>query len=338
MVLQVIKRALFALVIFIGIFAAWLSKATGSRPQDAPQKTFVEIERGKGVRPIARLLKEKSVISKRGPFLLEYQLFFFPRGLKAGEYQFTVPLNIKEVLHELIEGRIFLHPLTIPEGLTAEEIAALPPLLSFGREKEFLGAFGGTEALASWDPKARNLEGYLYPETYHFAKGTTAQQIAKAMVVQFKSVFGKPWLGRANEIGMLPRDVVIVASMIEKETSLPEEKKLVSAVFHNRLRLGMKLDCDPTIIYALKQKKSYEGRLKYKDLKLGSPYNTYLHQGLPPGPICNPGKDSLEAALYPAKEDYLYFVSRNDGSHVFSRSFTEHQNAVRRFQKNARRK
>jgi UPF0755 protein len=338
MVLKVIKRALLALVIFVGIFAAWLSDESDVRSRGTPRKVFVEIERGKGVRPIARLLKEKGIIPKKGPFLLEYQLFFFPRGLKAGEYQFSAPLKITEVLHELIEGRVFLHPLTVPEGLTADEIATIPALLNFGREEDFLGAFGETEDLATWDPKARNLEGYLYPETYHFAKGTTAREIARTMVAQFQYVFGKPWLARANEMGLLPRDVVTLASLIEKETSLPEEKKLVSAVFHNRLRLGMKLDCDPTIIYALKQKKSYQGRLTYKDLKLESPYNTYLHPGLPPGPICNPGKDSLEAALYPAKEDYLYFVSRNDGSHAFSRSFTEHQNAVRKFQKNTRRK
>ena len=154
-----------------------------------------------------------------------------------------------------------------------------------------------------------------------------------AMVDQFISVFDLEWRQRAKNLGFSIREIVILASLIEEETSHPEERTLVSATFHNRLRIGMKLDCDPTIIYALKQDNAYTGRLRYRDLKLDSPYNTYIYPGLPPGPICNPGRESLKAALYPADEDYLYFVSKNDGSHQFSRTFREHQNAVNIYQK-----
>jgi UPF0755 protein len=153
------------------------------------------------------------------------------------------------------------------------------------------------------------------------------------MVGQFRASFGEAWPARAEAIGLSIRQVVTLASLIEKETAVAEEKKLVSAVFHNRLRIGMKLDCDPTIIYALKQKGLFNGNLTKKDMSLDSPYNTYRHPGLPPGPICNPGRAALEAALYPAEEAYLYFVSRNDGTHHFSRTFAEHQNAVRLLQK-----
>ena len=151
------------------------------------------------------------------------------------------------------------------------------------------------------------------------------------MVDQFQAIFGERLEARAESLRMSVRQVVILASLIEKETSVPEEMKLVSAVFHNRLRIGMKLDCDPTIIYALKLKGAYDGQLTRKDLTLDSPYNTYRHAGLPPGPICNPGREALEAALYPAAEPYLYFVARNDGGHQFSRTFSEHAAAVQRY-------
>jgi UPF0755 protein len=155
------------------------------------------------------------------------------------------------------------------------------------------------------------------------------------MVGQFQRVFDGLWAARPPRLRLSVREAVILASLVEKETSIAEEKKLVSAVFHNRLRLGMKLDCDPTIIYALKRKGNYNGRLGKKDMTLDSPYNTYRYAGLPPGPICNPGREALQAALFPADEEFLYFVSRNDGTHHFSRTFREHLAAVRIYQKSA---
>jgi UPF0755 protein len=232
----------------------------------------------------------------------------------------------------LIRGKIYLHAVTVAEGLTARESADVFLSAGFGTAGEFIKAFREPEMILPWDGKARNLEGYLFPETYSLPKGLTAEEIFGKMVSQFKTVFDESWRRRSDELRMSVREVVTLASLIEKETSLQEEKKLVSAVFHNRLHRGMKLDCDPTIIYALKEKGLFDGRLHTKDLKLDNPYNTYRYPGLPPGPICNPGRESLRTALYPASDDYFYFVSKNDGSHIFSRTLREHQAAVRKYQ------
>ena len=242
-------------------------------------------------------------------------------------------MSTKKILTILSEGKVFFHPVTIPEGLTRREIAQHLESLGIIEEEDFLEACSRTELLGSYDIEAENLEGYLFPETYHFSRGISAGTIITILVTQFKTVFTEEWRQRATEINMTPRKVVILASLIEKETSFPEERKLVSSVFHNRLRIRMKLDCDPTIIYAMKEQGPYTGRLLKRLLKLDSPYNTYLRRGLPPGPICNPGQAALEAALYPSDEKYIYFVSKNDGSHVFSRTFSEHQRAVRKYQR-----
>jgi UPF0755 protein len=303
-------------------------------PRTLPaQSVFFDVEKGAGTKAVARSLEEKGLIRAELPFLAAHQLFFAPQKIKAGEYAFSSPLRAKDILEGLVEGKVHLCAVTIPEGLTAGEIAPLlGPLLADG-EKGFLAAFRNPAPIAPFDPKATDLEGYLFPETYHFPRGVPSEEAVRSMVGQFNHVFGGSWRERVHSLGLSTREAVTLASLVEKETSIPAERPLVSAVFHNRLRLGMKLDCDPTIIYALKQKGIFNGNLSKKDMALNSPYNTYLHAGLPPGPICNPGRGSLEAALFPSGEGYLYFVSRNDGSHHFSRTFAEHQAAVRRFQK-----
>ena len=241
-------------------------------------------------------------------------------------------LGEEDLLDRLVKGRVMLHSVTIPEGLTAREVLPLvSPLLGDG-EARFEAAVRDTRLVAAFDDRAQDLEGYLFPETYSFPGGVAAEEVVAAMVVEFTKVFGEASRTRARELHLTVRQAVTLASLIEKETAIPEERRLVSAVFHNRLRIGMKLDCDPTVIYALKLKGTYGGRLTKKDLALSSPYNTYVSGGLPPGPICNPGRDALEAALEPAPEPYLYFVSKNDGTHFFSRTFAEHSAAVRRYQ------
>jgi UPF0755 protein len=333
MLLRTIRTLLLLAIAAVLFLAYWISKEL-SVPQSFPEKrSFFEVPKGSGAGAIARKLKESGLIKKKSLWTLEYRLFFHPRHLKAGEYVFESPLLIKDILSAMIEGNVYLHPLTIPEGLTGKEISDCIQAQGLASEEEFFQAFRNTEPIASWDYRAENLEGYLFPETYHFPRRTEAAQIIAAMVTQFQAIFDEARRRRADELGLSIREVVILASLVEKETALKEEKPLVSAVFHNRLRRGMKLDCDPTIIYALKQQNAFEGRLHSKDLELDSPYNTYLYAGLPPGPICNPGRSSLEAALYPAAETYLYFVSRNDGSHSFSRTLAEHLAAVNLFQK-----
>jgi UPF0755 protein len=253
--------------------------------------------------------------------------------LKAGEYAIAIPDSPKNILHILTEGTVYLHSITIPEGLIIQEIAELLDRDNFADRSDFMMETENASLISALDPDAKNLEGYLFPETYRFAKGATAEEIVAAMVFQFRKVFAHEWIERAEDLGLSIRDVVILASLIEKETSQEDEKKIVSSVFHNRLKIGMKLDCDPTIIYVLKIEGKFKGRLLTRDLKFDSPFNTYIYSGLPPGPIANPGRRSIEAALYPADEKFLYFVSKNDGSHHFSRTFREHQNAVNKYQR-----
>jgi UPF0755 protein len=333
MLLKTIKIVLVMAVVIPLLLSAWFSAEFYIAPKTPPTEIFFEVDKGQGVYDIAQELKEKGIIKNRQSFLLGYKIYYSSKSLKAGEYLFNLPLSLKGILEMLTEGKVYLHSLTIPEGLTRKEIARHLDSLGFTNEEEFLAASSKTEIISSLDKEAANLEGYLFPETYYFPRGVAAEKIVSALVSQFKAVFSETWQKRAREIKMTPREVVILASLIEKEASLPEEKKLVSAVFHNRLRIRMKLDCDPTIIYVLKEEESFKGRLLKRDLKLKSPYNTYRNRGLPPGPICSPGRDSLEAALYPAQEKYLYFVSKKDGSHYFSSSFKDHQNAVRKYRK-----
>ncbi len=319
-----------ALALFF--FITWFSLEFYKPAKTPPKRVIFEVEKGQSARDIALSLKNNEVLKKAWPFLLGYKIFYSSQSLKAGEYSLDLPLSAKNILEVLTEGSVYLHSITIPEGLIIEEIADLLEYEGFAEKTEFLQVASDTSLISSLDQQAENLEGYLFPETYRFAKGTTSEEIVSALVIQFMQVYNQELRDRAEEMGISAREVVILASLIEKETSLPEERALVSAVFHNRLRKGMKLDCDPTIIYVLKKEGRFKDRLRTKDLRIDSPYNTYLYPGLPPGPIANPGGESLEAALYPAGVDFLYFVSKNDGSHHFSRTFREHQNAVNKYQ------
>jgi len=329
---RIIKLMLLSLIIINLCLAFYLSKAMNSFSGKKDGSSLLLIEKGQSPRAIAQSLKKNGLIREALAFHLAYSLYFSPRYLKAGEYEFWLPVQPRKIMLDLISGKILLHPLTIREGLTFIEISELLLQKKFPFEGSFLEACQKKELIVGLDPKASNLEGYLFPETYHFPRGIKAEEIVRAMVEQFKKNFGEKEKERAEQLRMSLREIVTLASLIEKETSRPEEKPLVSAVFHNRLRLRMKLDCDPTIIYALKLQSRFDGNLRFEDKNLNSPYNTYLYPDLPPGPICNPGKESLIAALYPAEVDYLYFVSRNDGSHVFNRSYDEHLKAVKKFQ------
>jgi len=333
MFLKIAKTGLAFALIFLFALIVWLAISLYLPHAFAPGDVIVEVEKGMGVSAVARLLEARGIIGSRHSFVVNYRLFYHPRKIRAGEYALTSPLTAKEVLDALVKGKVYLHSVTIPEGLTAREIAPMmAPFLDNGRDG-FMEAVRDVRIIGSIDREANDLEGYLFPETYSFPKGISSGEAVAAMVGQFRATFGNPWTARAESLRMSVRQIVTLASLIEKESSVAEENRLVSAVFHNRLRIGMKLDCDPTIIYALKEKDLFDGNLTKKDMSLDSLYNTYRYPGLPPGPICNPGREAIEAALYPAEESYLYFVSRNDGSHQFSRTFAEHQNAVHRFQK-----
>jgi UPF0755 protein len=327
----IIVALMIALVLFVFCFSLFLWEYNHLGDRISPGTVF-EVEKGSSASLIARKLKKENIIEKEWPFLAAYRLFYPKEKLIAGEYEFSPPLSVKEVLKKIREGDTLLHAVTIPEGLTIEETAGLLSQKYSFNEERILHHAESAQLISSLDAKAQDLEGYLFPETYHIPKNTSEAELIEMLVAQFKKTFVPEWIERTEKMGMEVRDIVTLASLIEKETSVPEEKPLVSSVFHNRLKLGMKLDCDPTIIYALKKKNEFQGRLRNKDLKLDSPYNTYLYNGLPPGPISNPGQESLKAALFPLKTDYLYFVSKNDGTHKFSSTFKEHQRAVIEFQ------
>lgn len=333
MLVKVARIIIVSAIFFLIFFLSWFSLEFCRPFKSSFERVIFEVEKGQSAKEIAQNLKKKGIIRKTWATLLGYRIFFSSRSLKAGEYSIQLPLSPKDVLNILTEGKVILHTVTVPEGLIIEETAELMESQGFAKKEDFIKTSADTSLISSWDKEASTLEGYLFPETYSFSKDTTAGEIVATMVSQFIQVFTDEWRKRTDEMGMSIRDIVILASLVEKETSLPEEKKLVSAVFHNRLKIGMKLDCDPTIIYVLKREGTFKDRLRTKDLRLDSQYNTYLYSGLPPGPIANPGRDSLEAALFPAYEKYLYFVSKNDGSHHFSHTFSEHQKAVNTYQR-----
>lgn len=329
---RILKAVLTLAVVAILVAFVWLVR-TLYHPVSFPEgRAVFEVERGTGVATVGEALAERGLIKSKLAFLALYRLFFHPETIKAGEYAVSSPARSKDLLEMLVRGKVLLHSVTIPEGLTALEICPLfEHLVAEGRD-DFAASLRDTELVTDLDPEATDLEGYLFPETYLFPRGVSAREAIGTMVGQFRTVMNGLWPARPPNLRLSLRQAVILASLIEKETSIGDEKRLVSAVFHNRLRRGMKLDCDPTIIYALKLAGSYEGRLSKNHLSLDSPYNTYRYAGLPPGPICNPGREALQAALFPAAADYLYFVSRNDGSHEFSRTYSEHLAAVRRYQ------
>jgi UPF0755 protein len=237
-----------------------------------------------------------------------------------------------EVVEKLARGEVHGRNLTFPEGLTIEDMATLYEAREFGPARDFLEAAGDASLIADLDPAAPDLEGYLFPETYSLPRGTPASRLVAMMVERFRAAYPEALRRQAEEQGLTTREVVTLASLIEKETGKGEERPLVAAVYRNRLRIGMGMQADPTVVYALRKAGTYDGNIRREDLAVDSPYNTYRYPGLPPGPIASPGAASLEAALAPADVDYLYFVSRNDGSHVFARTLAEHNANVREYQ------
>ncbi|MEM8931382.1 MAG: endolytic transglycosylase MltG [Acidobacteriota bacterium] len=258
--------------------------------------------------------------------------------LRAGEYRFDEPVSTPEALDKLIRGEVVTYPLTLIEGLTIDEVADAIAVAGFGDRATLRAEMDGVERIRDLDPVATNLEGYLYPDTYHFARGTSESTIVDVLVRTFRQRSEAEAAALVEVAASAPdaltlRELVIVASIVEKETQLEEERGLVASVYRNRLRIGMGLYADPTIIYAKKLDGTWDGNIRRPDLKLDSPYNTYVVAGLPPGPICSPSIASVLAALQPADTEFLYFVSRNDGSHVFAQSKAEHDRNVYRWQK-----
>ncbi len=296
-----------------------------------PDAVTIEVKKGAAVSIVGRQLAQQKIIASYLYFRIYYRLFFAGTSIKSGEYQFDRPMTMKEVIEILIQGKVVLHKVTIREGLIIKEIAELLQQERSIAADRFIRAAQNIALVRDLDSEADSLEGFLYPDTYHIRRETDADEMVRLMVDKFKENFSDSMKWRAEKLGMSIRQVLTLASLIEKETSSREERFLISSVFHNRLKAGMTLGCDPTIIYALKKIGKYTGKLGWNDLKLDSPYNTRLFKGLPPGPICNPGYASIEAALFPESTQYLYFVAKNPQSHYFSKTLDEHNWAVRKF-------
>ncbi len=293
---------------------------------------FVEIPSGTPTAAITRSLVDAGIVRDALVFRLALWWTGDSRNLKAGEYRFDEPLSPVDVISRLTRGDVYSRRLTFPEGLTIHEMARLYESRDFGTAKDFLAAAGDASLVADLDLRATDLEGYLFPETYSLPRNTPAARLVALMVDRFRAVFTDEQKREAEAQGLTPREVVTLASLVEKETGAPDERPQVAAVYRNRLRLHMPLQADPTIVYALQKAGKYNGNIRRDDLALDSPYNTYKYPGLPQGPIASPGKASLEAVLKPADVRYLYFVSRNDGSHVFATTLDEHNRNVKRFQ------
>jgi UPF0755 protein len=293
---------------------------------------FVEIAPGTGSRAIGRALVDAGVVRDELTFRMATYLTGTERELKAGEYRFLGAMSAKEVARKLARGDIFLRPITFPEGLTLIEMSRVYESKGLGTAKAFLDAARDTTPIKVLDPLAKDLEGYLFPETYNVPRKMDAAALVQRMAGRFLAIFDQPMRDAAAARGLNVREAVTLASLIEKESARDDERPVVSAVYENRLRVGMPLQCDPTVIYALEKAGKYEGNLTKKNLQYDSPYNTYRHPGLPPGPIASPGRSSLKAAVEPAAVEYLYFVSRNDGTHVFATTLAEHNKNVKEWQ------
>jgi len=321
-----------AVAIALAALAALAAGYTGLRLQRPYQgfrgETFVEIPRGTSSGAIAGLLAGAGVVRSRWDFLLA-RWTTRRRVLQAGEYRFDRPASAREVVDRIARGDIFYYDLVVPEGRNMFDIANAVAQFGIFPAGRFLEAARNPSLIRDLDPQAPTLEGYLFPNTYRLTRHTTPEALCRMMTQKFREAWRK--LGTTAAV----HDTVTLASLVEKEGKLPEERPRIAAVFANRLRIGMKLDCDPTTIYAALLNHRYRGTIYRSDLESDNPYNTYRHAGLPPGPIANPGVASMEAVLQPAESEALYFVLRPDGSggHEFSSSIAAHQAATRKYRR-----
>lgn len=300
--------------------------------QDQLSKIIV-IPKNTGFKQIVQILSENDLLDHP----IRFQLLAYFRNvmfqIKAGEFEVQTNWTANQMLDHLVEGRSHLYKVTIPEGLTFEEITTRFAQVKLGKKETFQRLRNNLQLreMLEITPTVSSLEGFLFPETYFFSKSESEANILTVMVQQFNQNYPEEYRDKAAELGLTDYEVIILASIIEKETGRDQERTLISAVFHNRLKRKMRLESDPTVIYGIK---NFDGNLTRRHLKTPHPYNTYRHFGLPLGPICNPGKASIRSALFPEKVNYLYFVARGDGTSYFSSNLKSHNRAVQRYQKN----
>jgi UPF0755 protein len=322
---------LAAAVIIAGVWVRW----TVAHPVEHPSADrIVTIDPGIGTAATIARLQEAGIV--RHPIALRLYVTITGRSsrLKAGDYKFASPISPLDAIDKVRRGDVYYERVTIPEGFNTFEIAdLLAARTGKATRDEFLALMADPSLMRDIDPTAKTLEGYLFPDTYNYSTRTTAEDLIKMMVRRFDEVFGDAWTRRAAELKMSVRQVVTLASIVEKEAKAPDDRPLIASTLTNRLRIRMPLAADPTFIYAAELAHDYDGNPNQpRHRRRNSPYNTYLYAGLPPGPIASPGRASLEAALYPARTDYLYYVlATADGHHKFSRTAAEHQAAVEQY-------
>ncbi len=287
------------------------------------------VKEGSSLKEVAGDLEKAGLISNKTLFVLWTRMKGYGKDIRAGEYSLSAAIPPVQLLEILRKGLVILHPVTIPEGFNREQVADALAAKGLADKKRFLELTEDKALLRQYGISSPSLEGYLFPDTYQFSRATPTPAIIDTMVKRFRQVVA-PLMDKSQGAGMKFEEVVILASIVEKETGRPEERPLIASVFLNRLRLGMRLESDPTVIYGIE---NFDGDLKKKDLTEKTPYNTYVIHGLTPGPIANPGLESIKAVMEPARTDYLFFVSKNDGSHHFSKTLVEHNRAVETYQK-----
>ena len=304
-----------------------------THPTGSWEGKLVLVPKGSPLPEVAEILRKGKILPHPLAFRALVLLSFSGRRLHYGEYAFPTPPSAFEAWRRLVDGDVLQYKVTVPPGANLYDVAGSVDEKNLVTAAAFLATAASPAVLRRLEIPAESAEGYLFPDSYIFVKPITPEEILEVMVRQFRRKIPPDAEIRAREGGLSLHQVVTIASIIEKETGVEEEKPIVSAVIRRRLALGMPLQMDPTVIYGVKR---FDGKVTRKDLRTAGPYNTYLNRGLPPGPIANPGLAALAAALNPSKAEYLYFVSRNDGSHTFSRTLPEHNRAVEQFRRAAR--
>lgn len=331
-----LKKALLLVLVLLLVVAAatfYMWRGIALPYQGFQGEQFVTVEAGDSVAAIARSLASAGVVRDARSFQVAARLKSAEKRLQVGEYRFDRAATAFEVVDRIARGDVFVRPITFPEGRTAMEMAAIFEERGFGAAADFLRAWRDPAPIRPLDAGARDLEGYLFPSTYRLPRTATASALVQLMVQSFEKAFDADLRAAASASGLSIHEAVTLASLVEEEAQRKEERPMISAVYHNRLKIGMGLQCDATVIYALQRAGRWNGNITRADLAMDSPYNTYKYRGLPPGPIANPGRASLEAAVRPADVPYLYYVSRNDGSHAFATTLDEHNRNVEEFQR-----
>ena len=330
-------KKLLVLILLLAIAAAgvawWAYGGMEGRYRGfSGEEVFVEIPPGTGVAGIADRLTRAGVVQDALTFRLAARLSGDERRLQAGEYRFADAATPAEIVARLARGDVYTRAVTFREGITIWDMAAVFEENGLGTAADFLREAKNPSRIKKLAPKASSLEGYLFPDTYQLPRAAGAKALVDAMVAGFLKAFDENLRASASARGLSIHEVVTIASLVEKETAQAQERPVVSAVYQNRLRIKMGLQCDPTVIYALQLAGRWNGNLTRAHLQMNSPYNTYRFPGLPPGPIAAPGRASLEAAVRPDNVPYLYFVSRNDGTHAFASTLAEHNRNVQQWQ------